>query len=223
VEYSVKRVKHCFTRFTEVVHAIFQGFQCTCFTETNTIAILQAMRKTETEGVAPQFVDRWSSREYDGTLLTQEQINILLEAARWTPSSYNEQPWKFFYPKTDNQRKKFLNLLFDGNQEWAKNTGTLFFIAAKRTLSETGEQNRHYAFDTGAAWMALALQAHLVGLSAHAMGGFDEGRAYDELSIDRKEYEIFAAIAVGKPTQEAGKTEERTPRKPIAGIADSNA
>ena len=181
------------------------------------------MRKTDTEGAAPQFINRWSSREYDGTALTQEQIDTLLEAARWTPSSYNEQPWKFYYPKTEGQREKFLNLLFDGNQEWAKNAGVIFFISAKRILSETGEQNRHYAFDTGAAWMALALQAHLVGMSAHAMGGFDEKRAYSELGIDEKEYEIFAAIAVGKPTQEAGETEERTSRKSITDIADSSA
>ncbi len=181
------------------------------------------MKKTDAEGVAPQFINRWSSRDYDGTALTQEQIDTLLEAARWTPSSYNEQPWKFFYPKTDNQQKKFLNLLFDGNQEWAKNAGIIFFLAAKRILSETGEQNRHYAFDTGAAWMALALQAHLIGLSAHAMGGFDEVRAYSELGVDKKEYEIFAAIAVGKPTQKANETEERTPRKPVTDIADNSA
>ena len=181
------------------------------------------MRKTGTKGVAPQFVNRWSSRDYDGTALTQEQMDTLLEAARWTPSSYNEQPWKFYYSKTEEQQKKFLTLLFDGNQEWAKNAGVLFFLAAKRTLSETGEQNRHYAFDTGAAWMALALQAHLIGLNAHAMGGFDEEHAYNELNVDKKEYEIFAAIAVGKPTQEASEAEERTSRKPTTDITDSGA
>ena len=181
------------------------------------------MREAATKGVASQFINRWSSREYDGTVLTQEQIDTLLEAVRWTPSSYNEQPWKLYYPKTAEQQKKFLTLLFDGNQKWAKNAGALFFLAAKRTLSETGEQNRHYAFDTGAAWMALALQAHLIGLNAHAMGGFDEERAYSELGVDKKEYEIFAAIAVGKPTQEANEAEERTPRKPITDIADSSA
>lgn len=179
------------------------------------------MRKTNTKGVAEQFIRRWSSRDYDGTPLTQEQIDILLEAARWAPSSYNEQPWKFYCPKTEEQQKQHLTLLAAGNQEWAKNAGALFFIAAKRTLSETGEQNRHYAFDTGAAWMALALQAHLIGLSAHAMGGFDEERAYSVLNVKKDEYEIFAAIAVGMPTQQANETEERTPRKPIAEITEN--
>ena len=184
---------------------------------------LQAMRDSNTQGVAQQFVDRWSSRDYDGTILTQEQMDILLEAVRWTPSSYNEQPWQFYYPKTDEQRKRFLALLVEGNQEWAKNAGVIFFLAANRALSETGEQNRHYAFDTGAAWMALALQAQILGLNAHAMGGFDEERAYNELGINKNDYEIFAAIAVGKPTQQAVASEERTPRKSLEEISDGDA
>ena len=185
--------------------------------------MLKVMRETNIKGVAQQFIERWSSRDYDGTPLTPEQVNTLLEATRWTPSSYNEQPWKFYYPKTEAQRERFFTLLAEGNQKWAKNAGALFFIVAKRTLSETGEQNRHYAFDTGAAWMALALQAHLIGLSAHAMGGFDEEQAYKVLSVEKSEYEIFAAIAVGKPTQRANETEERTPRKQITEISDGDA
>ena len=181
------------------------------------------MRKIDHPGTARQFTDRWSSRDYDGTPLTQEQVGVLLEAARWTPSSYNEQPWKFYYPKTDEQRERFLDLLAEGNRVWAKRAGGIFFLAAKRTLSETGEQNRHYAFDTGAAWMSLALQAHLLGMSAHAMGGFDEERAYKALGIAKKDYEIFAAIAVGRPTQQATASEERTVRKPLADIAVDDA
>lgn len=180
------------------------------------------MREASAKGVTKQFIERWSSRNFDGTPLTQEQIDILFEAARWAPSSYNEQPWKFHYPKTEERRKTFLSLLAEGNQEWAKNAGTLFFIAAKRTLSKTGEQNRHYAFDTGSAWMALALQAHALGLSAHAMGGFNEEQAYRVLDVKKDEYEIFAAIAVGKPTQQAGETEERSPRKSLTEITDSS-
>ncbi len=180
------------------------------------------MRKTNTKGVAQQFIERWSSRDLDGAPLTQEQINILIEAARWTSSSYNEQPWKFYYPKTEAQRENYLTLLAEGNQKWAKNAGALFFLAAKRTLSETGEQNRHYAFDTGSAWMALALQAHLIGLNAHAMGGFNEEQAYEVLGIKKNEYEIFAAIAVGKPTQQASEAEERTPRKPLTEITEGD-
>lgn len=183
--------------------------------------ILPIMRKVEEEKVEKQFVNRWSSRTFDGSPLTQEQIDILLEAVRWTPSSYNEQPWKFYYPQSENRKKEFLSLLVEGNREWAKDAGVLFFLAAKRLLDKTGEQNRHFAFDTGAAWMSLALQAHLIGLSAHAMGGFDENLAYEVLSVPKQEYEIFAAIAVGKPTQEAVTSEERTPRKFLSDISEA--
>ena len=179
------------------------------------------MRETNIKGVDRQFVERWSSRDFDGTPLTQEQMDTLLEAMRWTPSSYNEQPWKLHYPKTKERQQDFFNLLAEGNQEWAKNAGALFFLVAKRKLSKTGEENRHYAFDTGAAWMALALQAYLMGLSAHAMGGFNEEQAYSVLDIARDEYEIFAAVAVGKPTQKAKETEERTSRKTPTEITDN--
>lgn len=179
------------------------------------------MRDVRHRAVARQFTDRWSSRAYDGVPLTQEQIDTLLEAARWAPSSYNDQPWHFFYPKTAAQQEQFLGLLAEGNQKWAHRAGVLFFLASRRVLRETGEQNRHYAFDAGAAWMSLALQAHLDGLSAHAMGGFDEDRAYGVLGIAKEEYEIFAAIAIGKPTQQAVDSEDRTSRRSIADISDA--
>ena len=179
------------------------------------------MRKIDADGVAEQFAERWSSRSFDGSPLTQAQREILFEAARWAPSSYNEQPWRFYFSKTEEQRDLFLSLLVEGNREWAKDAGDVFFLAAKRSLSKTGEENNYYAFDTGAAWMSLALQAHLLGLSAHAMGGFDEDRAYEALNIPKQEYKIFAAIAVGKPTQEAISSEERTPRKFIDEISEA--
>ena len=178
------------------------------------------MRETTNDGVSKQFVERWSSRSYDGSLLTSEQIETLLEAARFTPSSYNEQPWKFYYPQTERGREKFLFLLTEGNQAWAKKAGVIFFLAAKRVLDRTSKPNRHYAFDVGAAWMSLALQAHLNGLSAHAMGGFDEERAYEVLGISKKDYEILATIAVGRPTKQAVISEERTPRKSLAEISE---
>ena len=181
------------------------------------------MRISGNKRTSEQFIGRWSSRSYDGSSLTQEEIEMLFEAARWTPSSYNEQPWKFYYPQTEEQRQRFLSLLAEGNQEWAKNAGVIFFLAAKRTLDRTGEQNKHYAFDTGAAWMALALQAYLYGLSAHAMGGFDEERAYGVLNISKDTYEIFAAIAVGRPIQKAADSEEQTSRKSIEEISETGS
>ena len=170
------------------------------------------MRKPE-KNIEKQFIERWSGRKHSGTKLTEEQIESLIEAARWAPSSYNEQPWRFCIPKTEEENKAYFSLLAEGNQEWVKNTGFLCFIVTKRILTKTGEPNRFCTFDAGSAWMSLALQAHAMGLNAHAMGGFDVARSYETLSVDEKEYEVLAGIAVGVPTEKAKVEEEKTPRK----------
>lgn len=169
--------------------------------------------RTADKNIESQFTKRWSSRDYSGALLTRDQIDTLLEAARWAPSCFNEQPWKFYYGRTDRQKREYFSLLAEGNQAWVKNAGFLCFLASKRTFDRTGKNNRCHAFDAGAAWMSLALQAHAMGLSAHAMAGFDVERAYNVLNVNREEYEIIAAIAVGEPTRNAVATEERTQRK----------
>lgn len=143
---------------------------------------------------------------------------MLLEAARWTPSCFNEQPWKFYYGRTENQKQEYFSLLVEGNQAWVKNAGFLCFVVSKRSFVKTGKHNRNHAFDAGAAWMSIALQAHAMGLSAHAMAGFNSERAYEVLGVSEEEYEILAAVAVGRPTEEAVEREERTQRKSIEEI-----
>lgn len=175
------------------------------------------MRSTN-KSVASQFINRWSSRAYDGTKLTQDQIDTLFEAARWSPSCFNEQPWKFYYGRTEQQKQEYFSLLVEGNQAWAKNAGFLCFIASKKTFVRNGKSNRNYAFDAGAAWMSMAIQAHAMGFSAHAMAGFDVEQAYGVLGVNKEEYEILAAVVVGKPTEEAVVKEERTQRKSIEEI-----
>ena len=175
------------------------------------------MRETE-KNVDKLFVNRWSSRNYDGYTLTTEEIETLLEAARWAPSSYNEQPWKFFFGKTKEQQAEAFSTLVEDNQKWVESSGFLCFVAAKRNFSITGKSNGTYAFDAGAAWMSLALQAHIMGLSAHGMSGFDHEKVYEIFGIDSNEYQVLAAIAVGRPTQNAIDNEERTPRKPTNEI-----
>ena len=165
-----------------------------------------------------QFTERWSSRDYDGTMLTSEEIDALLEAARRAPSSYNEQPWMFYYATSEHEAQKYLGLLYEDNRSWAKNAGFLCFLATRRRFTKTGEVNPHYSFDAGSAWMSLALQANEMGLSAHAMAGFDTEKAYEVLNINREEYEIITAIAVGKPTEDARNTEARTERNTLDTI-----
>ena len=173
------------------------------------------MTRTSDTNVDPQFLDRWSSRSFNGTPVSPEQRSALFEAARFAPSSYNEQPWRFFCPAPD-QYDSFFNLLAEGNRDWVQHAGLLCFLAAKRMLTETGEPNRFFMFDAGSAWMSLALQAQRMGLSAHAMGGFDVDRSYAVLGVDKEEYEVVAAIAVGTPSPDA--QEEKTERKHLSDI-----
>lgn len=174
--------------------------------------------RTTTTAVHEQFLNRWSSRSFDGTPVSDEERDTLFEAARFAPSSYNEQPWQFIYPSPERY-EHFFALLSEGNRAWVQHAGLLCFLTAKRTLEKTGEQNRFSFFDAGSAWMSFALQAAHLGLSAHAMGGFDLERSYEVLGIDRATHETVAAIAVGTPTKEAQASEERTDRRALSEIA----
>jgi nitroreductase len=122
----------------------------------------------------------------------------LFEAARWAPSCFNEQPWLFLYATSTSDRNRFAEALVEKNREWAAQAPVLLFVAARRLFTRNGRPNRHAGFDTGAAWMSLALEARKLGLHTHAMAGFDQERAHDILELPRDEYEIFAAVALGR-------------------------
>jgi nitroreductase len=148
--------------------------------------------------IDPAFIDRWSPRAFEDAPLDDAQVAALFEAARWAPSSSNEQPWVFLFARSAADRARFTDLLSGGNRNWAGRAPLLIFLATRRTIARNGRVNRHAGFDAGAAWMSLALQARRLGLHAHAMGGFDQERAYGELGVDPETHEIMVAIAVGR-------------------------
>lgn len=148
--------------------------------------------------IDPAFIDRWSPRAFEDAPLDDAQVAALFEAARWAPSSSNEQPWVFLFARSAADRARFTDLLSGGNRTWAGRAPLLIFLATRRTIARNGRVNRHAGFDAGAAWMSLALQARRLGLHAHAMGGFDQERAYAELGVDKETHEIMVAIAVGR-------------------------
>lgn len=141
---------------------------------------------------------RWSPRVMDGTAVSQRELMRLFEAARWAPSAYNRQPWRFVYAIRDDEYwAEFFDLLVEGNQRWCKEAGALIVIAAKTTDDE-GETTRTHAFDVGAAWENLAVQGCSMGLVIHGMEGFDYDRAQQVIGLD-DEYAVQAMIAVGHP------------------------
>ena len=122
----------------------------------------------------------------------------LFEAARWAPSSFNEQPWRFVYARNGTPEWDILfDLLVPFNQEWCKNGSVLMVILSKKT-SSYGGFNKCHSFDTGSAWENFALQGSLKGLVVHGMGGFDHEKAREVLMIPQ-DFEVEAMCVVGKP------------------------
>jgi nitroreductase len=171
------------------------------------------------------FLDRWSPRAMSGEKISREELMVLLEAARWAPSSYNNQPWRILYAFRETEHwDRFFNLLVDANKAWCKNGAVLLLFAAKTTFDFNGKDYPTFSFDTGAAWENLALQAELKNLVAHGMQGFDYEKAKTELGVPDG-YKVEAMAVIGKPGKiedlpaEAQKREAPSDRKPITEFA----
>jgi nitroreductase len=141
---------------------------------------------------------RWSPRDFSSRPVEAEKLRGLFEAARWAPSCFNEQPWRFVVATKDDPEAfaKMLNLLMEKNQQWAQTAWAVGFSAGKKTFTQNGAPNRFGLHDTGAASANLALEAVALGLRAHFMGGFDAQRARAEFHVP-DDYDIGAAFAVG--------------------------
>jgi nitroreductase len=134
-----------------------------------------------------------------GEPITEEELFTLFEAARWAPSSYNNQPWRILYARRDTRHwPLFFDLLVEFNQTWAKNAAALVVFISKTTFDHNGEPAATHSFDTGAAWENLALQATLKGLVVHGMQGFDYDKARTALSIPDG-FKVEAMAVIGKP------------------------
>ena len=134
----------------------------------------------------------------NGKALTEAEIMSLFEAARWAPSCANEQPWRFAYALAGTPHfEKFYQLLAEGNKPWAARAGALVVVLSKKTM-DNGSPIPTHSFDAGAAWMSIALQAHLTGLAVHGMAGFDYARARTELNVP-DDFNVEAMIALGHP------------------------
>jgi nitroreductase len=145
------------------------------------------------------FIDRWSPRAMSGEPIAKEDLMTLFEAARWAPSSYNNQPWRFLYAHRDTEQWGLLfDLLVEFNQAWAKNAAVLVLFVSKNTFDMNGEPSVTHSFDTGAAWENLALQGWLKGLVVHGMQGFDFERAKTDLHVPQG-FRVEAMAAIGKP------------------------
>lgn len=146
------------------------------------------------------IANRWSPRAYDaGKKVTQTQIIALLEAARWAPSCFGDQPWRFIVwdKSLDAQAwQQAFDCIVPSNQTWAKDAPVLVLICADTLFSHNQTPNKWAQYDTGAAAVSLCLQATSMGLVTHQMGGFNGDKTREAFSIPAQ-YNPISMLAVG--------------------------
>ncbi len=144
------------------------------------------------------FIKRKSIVLFSDRPVEYEKLVDLFEAARWAPSSYNQQPWRFIVSTKDNKNDfdRHLFCLMEGNRLWAANVPVLITAIAETINPKTKEVNNYAWHDLGLATASLIFQATLSGLYVHPMGGFYKEKAKDLLQIPDG-YEPVTMLAVG--------------------------
>lgn len=145
------------------------------------------------------FVKRWSPRAMSGETISTAEMNQLLEAARWAPSSYNGQPWRFFYAlRDDDAFNTYFDCLGEFNQSWCDQAGALVVVADTGRFSHNDEDDGTSELTTGAAFENLSLQGADMGLVVHAMAGFDAEQAEEDLGMP-DHFDAHCMVAIGHP------------------------
>jgi len=148
------------------------------------------------------IANRWSGRAYDAAKpVSHEQVLAMLEAARWAPSCFGDQPWRFIvWNKSEDAAgwQQAFDCLVPGNQGWAKDAQVLVLVCADTLFAHNQKPNRFAQYDTGAAAENLCLQATALGLMAHQMGGYDADLAREKFNVP-EQYTLMAMLTVGHP------------------------
>jgi nitroreductase len=152
------------------------------------------------EKINDLLAKRWSCRAFDANQpVSHEHIISLLEAARWAPSCFGEEPWRYIVcnkTKNENAWNNAFACLSEGNQSWAVNAPILILVLTNTLFSHNEQANRWAEYDTGAASMSICVQATSLGLMVHQMGGYDGKRAAELFSIP-EQYKSMAMMSVG--------------------------
>lgn len=183
--------------------------------------------------VDPMFTERWSPRAFSGESIPVETLMTIFEAARWAPSSYNSQPWRFIWARRDTPHfETFLGLLSGANPSWCKDAAALVFVASCETMRVPGKDepvpSRTHSFDAGSGWMSVALQAHNLGWYTHGMVGLNFAEVAGKLNVPLG-FAVEAAFAIGKRGDPAGlvdylqKIEMPNDRRPLSETAFEGA
>ncbi len=162
--------------------------------------------------------NRWSPVAFSERLVSHEDLRALLEAARWAPSCYGDQPWVFIVATKDQPDvfDRLLRCLMDANIAWAQYAPVLMMTVARRHFTHNGQPNRYAWHDIGLAVGGMLVQATHLGLSVHQMAGFDPIKARETFAIP-EDHEPVSVIAIGYHgdvgnLSEALQARETTPR-----------
>jgi len=149
---------------------------------------------------APFIMERYSPYAFAPQSIPEEQLRILFEAARWAPSSFNEQPWRFLYTTREHVKEfdLFLSILFETNRSWAKYASVVGLSMAKLNFTYNNRPNKFALYDTGQAMGMLLAQATFMGFKVHQMGGYSVEDALNKLQIPDG-FEPAAMFVIGIP------------------------
>lgn len=144
--------------------------------------------------------NRWSPRAFSDKAVPAAVLRSLFEAARWAPSSNNEQPWAFLVATKEDAHNfgRLTSALVEFNQAWAKHAPVIGIAVSQMEFARTGQANRNAFYDTGAAMAALTFEATAQGLFVHQMAGFEPHKAVELFQIP-KGWEPIAAFVLGYP------------------------
>ena len=164
---------------------------------------------------------RWSPRAFAARRVEPEKLAQLFEAARWSPSSYNAQPWAFLVQTRDDPDgyDRLLRTLMEANRAWAQQAPVLILSVAKLDFTHVDRPNRHALYDLGQAVAHLTFQATALDLYVHQMGGFDPRLARELFAIPAG-YEPVSVLAIGYGEEENSGPSART-RKPLGDFVFS--
>jgi len=174
-------------------------------------------------GVHPLLAKRWSARAFNGKPISQTELNTLFEAASWSASSMNEQPWKYLYAHKQNKKsfEKMWSCLLPGNQAWTTKGSVLILSLAEKNFDYKNRPNRHYMHDVGAANTQLLLQAAQQEIYGHMMGGFDMDKTIETFDIPENLepvcFMVLGYLDEAETLEEPFKSRETAPRnrKPV--------
>lgn len=159
------------------------------------------------------IVQRWSPYGFDESSLDASTLQALFEAARWAPSSYNEQPWRYIVATRDDKTgfNKLLACLVEPNQAWARHASVLALGVVAKQFERNGKDNRACVHDLGLASASLSFEATARGLFVHQMIGIDAAKAQADYAIPEG-YEAYTALAIGRRADTESLSEDMAAR-----------